>query len=90
MSPESISWITVLIVGSLVAKAGGLLLRKRDVGAVLGPLVGVLGAVGLWRGLVGLEFVEAADPVGAGLAGVAGAASLYAVAAVLKANKRQA
>lgn len=90
MSPESISWIAVLIVGSVVAKVGGLFFRKRDVGVVLGPLVGALGAVGLWRGLVALGIVQATDPIGAGLAGAAGAALLYAVAAVLKARKRQA
>jgi hypothetical protein len=90
MSPDSISWIIVLIVGSVVAKAGGLFLRKRDVGVVLGPLVGALGAVGLWRGLVALGIVQVTDPVGAGLAGAAGAALLYAVVAILKTGKRQA
>lgn len=84
MEPTTLSWIIVVVTGSVIAKFLGLLMKRRDPGLVAGPVLGVIGAVAAWQGGTLLGLIDPADAIVAGLSAAAGGAVLYAAGALLK------
>ena len=84
MEPQHIAWIAALVASSVIPKFAGLLVKKRDLGLIMGPLVGVIGGVGLWQGVVALGQVPLEDAVVAGVLGGIGSLVLYLIGVALK------
>lgn len=87
MDPVTISWIVAAITGSIVAKVLGLIMKGRDPGMVAGPVLGVVGALIAWRGLVFAGILEADQVIPAGISAALGGAVAYLIAAFLKGRK---
>ena len=86
MEPIHYAWLAAIVSSSAVTKVLAVIVKKRDLGLVMGPAVGVLGGVALWQGAIQLGLLDALDPVAAGGAGAAGGFVAY-VAGVLVRGK---
>jgi uncharacterized membrane protein YeaQ/YmgE (transglycosylase-associated protein family) len=84
MSALAIAWIVAIVAASVAAKFLALVMRGRDLGMVLGPLVGIVGGVVTWQVLVLAVPMSGTDPVAAGVSAALGGAALFIVTALLR------
>ncbi|MEQ8266556.1 MAG: hypothetical protein RH982_05115 [Parvibaculum sp.] len=84
MSEVAIAWIVAIIAASVAAKFLALVMRGRDLGMVLGPLVGIAGGIVAWQALVLAVPMNGTDPVVAGVSAALGGAILFIATAFLR------
>lgn len=84
MSAVAIAWIVAIVAASVAAKFLALVMRGRDLGMVLGPLVGIAGGIIAWQALVFAVPINGTDPVTAGVSAALGGAILFIATAILR------
>ena len=84
MDETKIAWVVALVAGSVVAKMLALFMRGRDLGMVLGPVVGASGGALAWQAYLLASATKGTDPVVAGLIAFVGGGLAFIAIAMLK------
>lgn len=84
MIETNIAWAVALVAGSVVAKMLALFMRGRDLGLVLGPIVGAAGGAVVWQAYLLATAAKSSDPVLAGVIAFIGGGAAFITVAMLK------
>lgn len=87
MSDSMFTWLAAIIAGSILSKLFGLILRSRDPGVVLGPILGVAGAAAGWGIFSNVTGHAPDDWIAAAMAGAIGGALFYLAGVRIKAAR---